>query len=94
MSRGGKREGAGRPKNKNKIPRIIYRRSIRKEWAESLDNLLNKLREAEKCRPEKTGEYEDEGEYDIDGGIILHRIHSYNCSNCSKRWCKYWKDYN
>ena len=92
--RGGKREGAGRPKNKNKVPRIIYRRSIRREWAESLDGLLNKLREAEKCRPERVDYLKESDGYDIDGSIIWDDVHVYNCESCTKKRCKYWKDYN
>lgn len=40
--RGGKREGAGRPKNKDKT--VIYYRRVKPSWVEILDKLLNVLR--------------------------------------------------
>lgn len=39
--RGGKREGAGRPKGELKVP---YYRRVKPEWVKILDDVLNKLR--------------------------------------------------
>ena len=45
--RGGKREGAGRPRGKRKL-RINYFRKIHPSWTCILDNILLKLRKEEK----------------------------------------------
>lgn len=42
MPRGGKREGAGRPKKKYKT--VIYYRTVRPEWVKILDKLLKMLK--------------------------------------------------
>ena len=41
MTRGGYREGAGRPK---KEPTVCYHRRVKPEWVKPLDELLNKLK--------------------------------------------------
>lgn len=46
MTRGGKREGAGRPKNE--IKTVCYHRRIKPEWVKILDDLLNRLKKENK----------------------------------------------
>lgn len=43
--RGGKREGAGRPKGSVKEPTVTYYRRVKSEWVEILDKVLNELKE-------------------------------------------------
>ena len=45
MTRGGKREGAGRPK---KDPTVNYHRRVKPEWVKFLDDLLEKLKNSAK----------------------------------------------
>ena len=47
MPRGGKREGAGRPKGKRKV-RMNYFRKIHPDWCCILDAVLVQLRKEEK----------------------------------------------
>lgn len=42
--RGGKREGAGRPKGTKKDPTVIYFRRVKPEWVEELDRKLEELK--------------------------------------------------
>lgn len=44
--RGGKREGAGRPVNKEKT--VCFHRRIKPEWVKILDEVLDKLKEKER----------------------------------------------
>lgn len=44
-NRGGKREGAGRPKGSTKEPTVTYYRRVKSEWVVVLDRLLNELKE-------------------------------------------------
>ena len=43
MTRGGKREGAGRPK---KDPTVCYHRRIKPEWVAILDKVLKALKKS------------------------------------------------
>lgn len=45
--KGGKREGAGRPKGTTKGEKINYHRRIKPEWVNILDNVLKSLRRNE-----------------------------------------------
>lgn len=42
--RGGKRQGAGRPKGTKKDPTVIYFRRVKPEWVEELDKKLEELK--------------------------------------------------
>ena len=44
MTRGGKREGAGRPFGTTKEPTVIYYRRVKPEWVKLLDDLINTLK--------------------------------------------------
>ena len=44
MTRGGKREGAGRPFGTKKEPTVVYYRRVKKEWIPIIDNLIKELR--------------------------------------------------
>ena len=44
MARGGKRQGAGRPK---KDPTVCYHRRVKPEWVKLLDEFLRKLKEGQ-----------------------------------------------
>ena len=48
MTRGGKREGAGRPKGTTKTKTVCYHRRIKPEWVKLLDDLLNRLKKENK----------------------------------------------
>lgn len=48
MTRGGKREGAGRPKGTTKEKTQIYYRRVKPEWVKPLDDKLNELKENKK----------------------------------------------
>lgn len=48
MTRGGKREGAGRPVGTTKDQTIVYYRRIKPEWVKILDEVLEKLKEKER----------------------------------------------
>lgn len=48
MTRGGRREGAGRPYGTTKDKRVNYHRRVKPEWVAVLDSELEKLKEAEK----------------------------------------------
>ena len=43
--RGGKREGAGRPKGTTKEKTVCYHRRIKPEFVELMDKYLNELKE-------------------------------------------------
>lgn len=45
MTRGGRREGAGRPYGTNKEKTVIYYRRVKPEWVEVLDDVLKRLKE-------------------------------------------------
>ncbi len=45
MTRGGKREGAGRPFGTTKDPTTVYYRRVKPEWVKLLDDFLEKLKE-------------------------------------------------
>lgn len=45
MTRGGKREGAGRPFGTTKDPTTVYYRRVKPEWVKLLDEFLEKLKE-------------------------------------------------
>lgn len=45
--RGGKREGAGRPKNIDET--VVYYRRIKPEWVKILDEVLEKLKDKERA---------------------------------------------
>ena len=57
MTRGGRREGAGRPYGTNKEKTVIYYRRIKPEWVEVLDTELNKLKGNEMTKYEKIKTY-------------------------------------
>ena len=44
MTRGGKREGAGRPFGTKKEPTVMLQRRVKKEWIPIIDNLIKELR--------------------------------------------------
>ena len=44
-NRGGKRDGAGRPKGSTKEPTVTYYRRVKAEWVTVLDKVLNELKE-------------------------------------------------
>ena len=44
-NRGGKRDGAGRPKGYTKEPTVTYYRRVKSEWVVVLDKVLNELKE-------------------------------------------------
>lgn len=44
MTRGGKREGAGRPVGTTKEPTVIMQRRVKKEWIPIIDELIAELR--------------------------------------------------
>lgn len=44
MTRGGKREGAGRPVGTKKEPTVMLQRRVKKEWIPIIDELIRKLR--------------------------------------------------
>lgn len=46
MTRGGKREGAGRPKNEQAT--TIYYRRVKPKWVKILDKLLDSLKKENK----------------------------------------------
>lgn len=47
MTRGGKREGAGRPKGTTKEPTVIIQRRVKSEWIPAIDELIKKFRKGE-----------------------------------------------
>lgn len=47
MTRGGKREGAGRPFGTTKEPKVNLQRRVKKEWIPIIDALIKKLRNNE-----------------------------------------------
>lgn len=53
MTRGGKREGAGRPLGTKKEPTTAYYRRVKPQWVEVLDNVLNELKEKKGLQDEK-----------------------------------------
>lgn len=44
MTRGGKREGAGRPVGTKKEPTVMIQRRVKKEWIPIIDKLIYDLR--------------------------------------------------
>jgi len=44
MTRGGKREGAGRPVGTTKESTVIIQRRVKKEWIPLIDEFIRKLR--------------------------------------------------
>lgn len=44
MTRGGKREGAGRPIGTKKEPTVMMQRRVKKEWIPLIDRFINALR--------------------------------------------------
>ena len=48
MTRGGKRQGAGRPVGTKKEPTIAYQRKIKPEWVKLMDAFLKELKEKAK----------------------------------------------
>ena len=44
MTRGGKREGAGRPKGTTKEKKVNYHRRVKPEWVEYLDTTIKVLK--------------------------------------------------
>ena len=50
MTRGGKREGAGRPQGTIKEKKINYHRRVKPEWIPLLDNELYKLKLRDKYK--------------------------------------------
>lgn len=47
MTRGGKREGAGRPKSLDET--VVYYRRIKPEWVEILDKVLEELKQEKRA---------------------------------------------
>lgn len=48
MTRGGKREGAGRPVGTTKEQTVVYYRRIKPKWVKILDEVLEKLKDKER----------------------------------------------
>lgn len=50
MTRGGKREGAGRPKGSTKEPTVIIQRRVKPDWIPIIDEIIATLRNKEKIK--------------------------------------------
>lgn len=60
MTRGGRREGAGRPYGTNKEKTVIYYRRVKPEWVEVLDKKLQELKGGNMTKFEKIKTYDVE----------------------------------
>ena len=49
MTRGGRREGAGRPKGTTKDNTVVYYRRVLPGWVKELDNKLEELKDKKTC---------------------------------------------